>query len=283
MNVKTNKSRWDFKKISESRAKREGASAPRKGDLKVYEKFLKLAIKNKKISRVLILGATPELRDLCLKHGCETIAVDVSWMMLVSMNEAMEYKDDGNNKSLLYDWLKLDKLFRDNSFDAVLADASLNNLKLGYHALMFKILNKLLKPKGRFITRHVVIQQDLVEKGLNFMQKAYDKKEVDWLEFYVFFIILWHKHTETAPYQHSVAKMNRKLASVLNKKVFFRKEDQWKIDNIMMHAEKIIHTELPKEKFEKIASRRFIIEDEGRGTKNREIRFMPIYCFKNKK
>jgi len=206
MKIKIHKEIWDSRRISESRAKREAASAPRGKDLKVYEKFLKLAVKDRKNPRVLILGATPELRDLCLRYGCETIAVDVSWMMLVSMNEIMEHKDDENNKSFLYNWLKLDKLFKENSFDVVLADASLNNLKLKYHALMFKILSKLLKPNARFITRQVVIQKDLVERGLDFMQKAYDRKEVDWLEFYVFFIIFWHKYIQIAPYQHSLAR-----------------------------------------------------------------------------
>ena len=171
------------------------------------------------------------MRDLCLRYGCETIAVDVSWMMLVSMNEIMEHKDDENNKSFLYNWLKLDKLFKENSFDAVLADASLNNLKLKYHALMFRILSKLLKPNARFIARQVVIQKDLVKKGLDFMQKAYDRKEVDWLEFYVFFIIFWHRRIQ-APYQHSLAEMNKKLIPLLNKKVFFTKEDLQKLKNV---------------------------------------------------
>lgn len=65
-----------YAKISGSRSKREGASAPRQNDLKIYEKFLKQAIKNKKDPKALILGATPELRDLCLKHKCETMAID---------------------------------------------------------------------------------------------------------------------------------------------------------------------------------------------------------------
>ncbi|PIR93467.1 hypothetical protein COT99_00590 [Candidatus Falkowbacteria bacterium CG10_big_fil_rev_8_21_14_0_10_43_10] len=54
---------WDTKKLAFSRARREGASAPRERDLKIYEKFFRQSIKNKKNPRVLILGMTPELNE----------------------------------------------------------------------------------------------------------------------------------------------------------------------------------------------------------------------------
>ncbi len=284
MATKTKKSRWDTQKLSGSRSKREAASAPRQNDLKIYEKFLKQAIKNKKNPKALILGATPELRDLCLKHKCETVAVDVSWNVLVAMHKQMKYKNNPKNKVALYDWLQIDKLFKNNYFDVALADASLNNLKTKYHLPMFKVLNRVLKPRAGFITRNAVLQKELVDKPISFFQKAYNQGDLDWLEYYWVFLVIWHKQIEIAPYEHSVAKLNHKFKVLLNKKlVKIRPADKWKIDNVIFHAAKVVHTEFPKNKFEQMAKKYFKVVDVDYKSKNKEIRYIPIYYFKNKK
>jgi len=283
MATKTKKSRWNTQKISTSRSKRDAASAPRLGDLKIYEKFLKQAIKNKKNPKALILGATPELRDLCLKHKCETIAVDVSWHIMVDMHEQMKYKDDLKNKAVLYDWLELDKLFKNNYFDVALADASLNNLKVKHHLPMFKVLNKILKPRGGFIARNAIFQKELVDKPISFFQKAYNQGDLDWLEFYWVFLIVYHKQIEIAPHEHSIDKLSKKFKVLLNKKlVKIRPADKWKMDNIIFHASKVVHTELSKNRFEQMAKKYFKISDVDYKCKNKEIQYIPIYYFKNK-
>lgn len=61
-----------------------------------------------------------------------------------------------------------------------------------------------------------------------------------------------------------------------------RPADKWKIDNVIFHASKVVHTEFSKNKFEQIAKKYFKIEAINYKSKNKEIRYIPIYYFKNK-
>ncbi|MBW2982301.1 class I SAM-dependent methyltransferase [Candidatus Woesearchaeota archaeon] len=157
------KSTWGDKEIIKSRTKRgPGTSSPTPEELRVYEKFFKIAKGSNKKLKVLILGATPEIRDLSIRLGAETIAVDVSPRLLLALTNVMEYKDDFNNKFMVGDWLEADKFLQKNSFDIVMADVSLANLPAENNKDMLKTINKLLTKDGYLITRNLVY--DLPEK-----------------------------------------------------------------------------------------------------------------------
>ena len=148
---------WSDSESVKSRAKRgEGTSAPFSEEIKVYEKFFKIAIGNKKNTKSLVLGATPELRDLAIKHGSETITVDSSPKILSSLTNVMRYKNNKKNKSIIGDWLEMDKFLEPNSFDVIMGDISINNIPFKKWNNLFIIMNNLLKKDGYFITRQMI-------------------------------------------------------------------------------------------------------------------------------
>ena len=100
------KGSWGQKENVMSRAKRgKATSAPDEKTLAVERKFFKIAQGNKKKIKTLVLGATPELRDLAISMGSETIAVDISPRLLLALTNVMKHKDDPKNKFIVGDWL----------------------------------------------------------------------------------------------------------------------------------------------------------------------------------
>ncbi len=147
---------WTEEQSVAARASRgEGTSAPNKTECAVYADELEKALRGKNKTRVLVLGATPELRDIAIQLGAETIAVDFTQEILFKLTNVMKHKDSALNKLILADWLELGNVLVKDSFDAVLADASFNNVTPENHPLLLEILHKLLRPGGVFITRHV--------------------------------------------------------------------------------------------------------------------------------
>ena len=73
----------------------------------LYKKYIS-NIKNK---RVLILGATPELRDLVIRFGYISISIDINKEFSYKLIEQMKYKNNENNIILKDSWLNIDKNF----------------------------------------------------------------------------------------------------------------------------------------------------------------------------
>lgn len=120
---------------------------PSKEDLKIYEKLLK---KNKIRNNILILGATPELRELALKYGKQIVVCDINLNMILAMTELMRHK---NKKEI---WIKADWVsvpLKHNHFDAILGDVINTNVGWEKINIFHKHLANILKPKGIFVTR----------------------------------------------------------------------------------------------------------------------------------
>jgi hypothetical protein len=279
------KGTWGEKEIIASRSKRgKGTSAPTTEELEIYDLFFKKALKNKKKIKTLILGATPELRDLALKYKSETVSVDISPRLLLALTNVMIYKDDFNNKYIVGDWLESYYFLKKHSFDIILADLSLNNIPYNRYKTIFRIINYLLKKDSYFITRHLVYngfnqnrsKEDIVNefnKGKNSLlglllelgmctkisTKSFNlkTKEMDWS-------YLYKCHNE-----------------YLTKNI--KKEELPFFKNMMMHAKSNKSIILLPEEFLKIAKKQFFIEDIKTTERVRHSKFMPIYAFKSKR
>lgn len=284
--MKTILSRWDIKKVASSRAKREGSSAPIKEELDIYKKYLKLAIKGKN-PRVLVLGATPELRDMAIGLGCETLAIDISFNVIESMYETMKFRDDDKNLMMRCDWLKMVQFLPEHCFDAVLADASLNNIPVKLHPELLKNINKLLKPDGYFITRNFIYLPEKPQENFSYFQKQYNQKKTTWLMFWfaLGYYTKWKKKIYNEKTKEwSVKKMFDLFNPALEKgEIKLRKEDVWKIRNIEKHGGKIIHITFFKKEFENMLKKYFAIKAIVEAPRWTYTEFMPIYVLKIKK
>ena len=274
--------RWDRKPLAESRAKREASSAPRPSDMKIYRKFFRQARRDRGSARVLVLGATPELRDLALDHGDETVAADMSWNVFQAMHSAMKHSHDAKNKVLLANWLELDKLLPADSFDIVLADVSINNLTIKDHSKLLRVIRRLLKSGGSFITRNSVISEDFRRHDLNFFQKMYDRHDLDWLIFFMAFV--YQKESKLQSHSFAVRESIQPLRTkITGGKISFRKDDLWKVENVTLHGRAVVHTVLPVKRFEHLLGRYFMIKEKVNSLGQKLPNFVPIYWLKVRK
>lgn len=128
---------------------------PCQSQLKNWKEIIKKEIKIKSGSRALILGSTPELRDLALDLGFKVTVVDINSVMTFAMTSLMKNKDLSREKRMIGNWLRMK--FPKNYFDLILGDATFCQiLKLkDLESLMVKLRN-FLKPKGIILIRELV-------------------------------------------------------------------------------------------------------------------------------
>lgn len=130
-------------------------SRPCKTTLRIYDKAIKkLKIGEDRDIKALILGATPELRELCLENNFKVTVCDINPDMVKAMSSLIE-KNSGQEKILITDWLKMS--FPQNSFNLIMGDASFNQiLEVKKLKKLLGNLRKILKPDGIILFREVI-------------------------------------------------------------------------------------------------------------------------------
>ncbi len=278
------KGSWGRAELVEARTKRgSGTSAPVKEELEVYEEFFKTAIKNKRKTRTLVLGGTPELRDLALKYGSETIAVDISPKLLLSLTNIMEYKDSDNNKFMIGDWLEMDKFLPKNSFDVILGDASITNVPFEKWDQLFDILARLLKKKGYIITRQLTYNPSKKLKQYDEIIKDFNKGRNTIfglvLEF-GFYTKLGKKSYDKKKKIFSWKTIAEELNTIKNK---LNKKSLADYENLIVHAKYHSSIISSEKEFYKKLRKYFYIRKKGVIKKLIYSHYVPIYLLKVRK
>ncbi|MFH1771081.1 MAG: class I SAM-dependent methyltransferase [archaeon] len=180
------KQNWgDDDTVSHRAVRGEGTSAPDESEIKVFEKYLKEAINNKSKPKALILGATPELRDIAIEYGLETVTVDISENLAIALTKAMKHRDSPLNKILIGDWLNMDNIFEKDSFDVIMGDASLNNVPIEKYDEIMGICKYLLKKGGFFIHRQLVYDPSVKNQSYDSLIERLNKNELSCVGFIV--------------------------------------------------------------------------------------------------
>lgn len=99
---------------------------PSLSEQKIYRKCIKAVIKNKKNARALVLGSTPELRDILAELKVETIICDISYEMMLAMSEVI--KKAKPEKEI---WIKApweENPLPEKYFDIIVGDLVLGNV-----------------------------------------------------------------------------------------------------------------------------------------------------------
>ena len=127
---------------------------PSKDDIKNYYFFLHSILKNKKFPQIVILGSTPELRELLFKFKkleANVICFDMDENVYQAMNVFVQHKNK-KERFIQSNWLNISQKIRPKSVDAVMGDYVIGNIG-GYEDKFFSEIKKILQPNGYFITR----------------------------------------------------------------------------------------------------------------------------------
>lgn len=120
---------------------------PSKGEVKFYENAVK-KILGRKNPKVLVLGATPEIRDLLAKHRISTVVLDVNAGMVNGLAKLMKYEKRRKEKVIINNWLNVSKLFPKDHFDLIMGHDVFNNLPWGSYQKLAQGIKKVLKKEG---------------------------------------------------------------------------------------------------------------------------------------
>ena len=112
--------------------------------IKLYKKFFQKYSPGKK---VLLLGATPELRDMLAKDNCDVTLVDQSSAMLKAMTSLRRTKS--KEKIVIKNWLEYHPK---EKYDAIFGDTILNNLHSRTWLKFEHLVRSWLSDNGVFIT-----------------------------------------------------------------------------------------------------------------------------------
>lgn len=125
-------------------------AVPSKNECQIIEQCIS---KHRKPAKVLILGATPQFRDLAHRQKAEVTCVDIAIDMILAMTKLMKYQKK-TEKEIWFraNWLTMP--LTQNYFDFVLGDLVLSNIPLKLQPKFLAKIKEVLKPGGYFITRH---------------------------------------------------------------------------------------------------------------------------------
>ncbi|MFY9462440.1 MAG: class I SAM-dependent methyltransferase [Candidatus Sungiibacteriota bacterium] len=136
---------------------------PSTGDLKIYSDFLGTG---KTDGNILILGSTPELRDLAAQtHAANIWIADFSYLMPSEMLKFTKYVDPFNEKWIKCDWLELP--FPELFFNVILGDLVLQQIRPAQESGFLRKIASLLKKDGVFVGRMNFLDDDLRKDSID--------------------------------------------------------------------------------------------------------------------
>ena len=275
---------WGSDDSANARAKRgRWSTGPNEDELVVFERFIKRAISGIRNPKALVLGATTELRDLAIKNGCDTLAVDLSHKLLALFNGAMDFKDSEKNAYMKCDWFRMKLFLAQASFDVVLADCSLNNVPPEDNSALMGIVSSLLKKEGYFITRNFMFCPEEKKREMKDLIREYNEGRNTPVGLFLE-AGMYTKYKDIA-YDMSKKelfwqRMTDDLINEVEGKI--SKKEMAYIRNVGKHAK--VHSSIifPIGEFEKMLRKSFKIEDIVKLDKYVYTRGMPIYFLKKK-
>jgi len=133
---------------------------PTRREIGIYRDFIGEDAREE--ANVLILGATPELRDCAAELGIRPMLVDRSYSMLSGMLRFAKKAVPENETWVKADWLTVP--LPERRFDVVLGDLSLRQLAPERQGELLRRIAQLLRPGGKLVLRHHNIDPAYREK-----------------------------------------------------------------------------------------------------------------------
>jgi len=133
-------------------------SRPTKAEIAVYKKACDKYLRGRKNTRVLIFGATPELRDLVSGYpGAQVTVADINMVMIKAMTLLTKKAKTDKEVWIKGDWIRLP--LPEKHFDLILGDFTFENLPFRLHRKYFENVHRWLKDSGCYAGRFFVFRE----------------------------------------------------------------------------------------------------------------------------
>ncbi len=149
-------------------------SRPSKEEVKKYKDWLRDIFKSKKVLNGLVLGATPELRDILNELNFKTYAIDINMEMILALEGLVKHK---NPDEVLIKSNWLGNPLADKYFDVILGDAVLPNIPWESRERFYKEIIRMLKPHGYFINRAFFVPEQKQYKIIDELLAVFAEKK----------------------------------------------------------------------------------------------------------
>lgn len=173
-NTVVKKANENWVKIAKTWEMVAAPAKPSMEEIEIYKAISTIELSDKTKARVVILGSTPELRDMCGKYLADKVesvtCVDATEVMYRAMSGLVKTKH-AKEKFIHGDWLKLSSYFEKESIDIVYGDHVLNNVG-GHENTFFSGIKKILKKDGCFASK--ILHFDAVDETIKLVP-AYKK------------------------------------------------------------------------------------------------------------
>jgi ubiquinone/menaquinone biosynthesis C-methylase UbiE len=272
MSKKTALNKEGWTRRSEDWGRTTSPDRPSRYEVEIYEDYIqKIAKKSKKRIKALILGATPELRDMLAKYNADVTLADINLDMVKAMEPLLEYSD-GKEKVVISNWLDIP--LKSNYFDVVLCDHGVCHIPFEKWDAFFAEQARLLKKGGHLIKNIVTLEQsemrdveEMVDAFKNNIFTREDKYYYHWA------CIMGLNNCDGKLYLKSFGEYNNQLGGFLKKKVITKR--QFEFLKTPWYEFKASFP--PKEVVDAVVSKSFVIKSIRFSTINRALTCHQIY------
>lgn len=136
-------------------------------EIELYQAITLIELSNKENAKAIILGSTPELRDMCSLHFGDKLesvtCVDITDDMYQAMSKLVSVKNP-KEKFVHGNWLELANNFEGESVDIIFGDHIVSNVG-GQEKKLFSEISRVLKSDGCFVSKiqHVDTTDELIK------------------------------------------------------------------------------------------------------------------------
>lgn len=173
---------------------------PPQSDISVYKQAI-LATNPQPDAAVLLLGSTPELRDLILQLKLKLTSCDVDMIFWQAMSKLLSF--EGEEEFIHTNWLELDS---DRQYNFIIGDCPLNMLTWEEIQELVSKFHKMLNKNGRIILRLQSINEELTMDTLRQAIADYPQERTDRL-----FLAHLHCLTESLRNRHYPEQTRREF------------------------------------------------------------------------
>jgi len=144
-----------------------------KEEVEKYKAWL-IELKEKGCQKALVMGATPELRDILNELNYEVTIIDINQEMITAMTHEMKTK---NSKEKIINSNWLDNPLQTDYFDIIIGDAIFPNIPWDERQNLLNEIKRLLKPDGYFVTRAFCIPKNHPRKTVGEVLEFFKDRE----------------------------------------------------------------------------------------------------------